>query len=481
MFRYKPTHTGQLFIDDRSYVKMIMGPVGSGKSTVALNDLWRRAIAQEPFRGVRRTKFIILRNTIQQLKSTVKPLIDQWFVTLPDVPLGKWRLTENTFEMQLFNKGDNTTIFTEFVLMAADTPDDVRRLLSLECSAAWVEEGREVDPEVFSGLQGRVNRFPNRAAGGVTYPGVICSTNPPPLGGFWHEVISNPPRGYASFIQPAALLEDGSLNPAAENLENLSPDYYDNLVSGKTEDWINVYLKNQYGAGDMGQPIYKASFKKSFHCSPVDKPLSAIFSTLNPLIVGMDNGLQAAAVVGQQDLKGRVNVLAEAFVPEDETMGVESFLDKILVPKLQSKFPTVPPSAIVFVVDPACFQRSQVDEKTIAMAIQQRGYTVVKASTNDPERRIQAVEGLLTRQIDGGAGFLIDPECRHVSNALEYGHRWKKTTNGLTSSTVEKNHFSHVGDAVQYLALHYNMQIPGQRHDNRSRARTIAKASYAYA
>jgi hypothetical protein len=341
------------------------------------------------------------------------------------------------------------------------------------------EEAREVDPEVFSGLQGRVNRFPNRAAGGVTYPGVICSTNPPPLGGFWHEIISNPPKGYASFIQPPALLEDGSLNPAAENLENLSPDYYDNLISGKSTDWIDVYLKNNYGAGDLGQPIYKASFRKAFHVSK--EPLVPIFGSLHPLIIGLDNGLQAAMCVMQQDMRGRVNVLGECYVPEDETMGVESFLDKVLVPKLRSKFPTVPASSIVFVVDPACFQRSQVDEKTIAMAIQQRGYTVVKASTNDPERRIQAVEGLLTRQIDGGAGFLIDPECRHIANALEYGHRWKKTTSGLTSSVAEKNHFSHAGDSVQYACLHYNAIAPGTPFSLKRKAMPIVKAPYAYA
>lgn len=478
MLKFKPTPTGQRFIDGREFVKIIMGPVGGGKSTAALNELWRRAMAQEPFRGVRRTKFIILRNTMAQLKSTVKPLIDQWFVTIPDVPLGKWRLTDNTFEMKLHNKRDDTTIFTEFVLMPADTPDDVRRLLSLECSAAWVEEAREVDPEVFHGLEGRTNRFPNRAAGGVTYPGVICSTNPPPLGGFWHKMISEPPKGYASYVQPAALLDDGSLNPEAENLENLAPEYYANLIEGRSEDWVNVYLKNQYGAGDMGQPIYRRSFKKSFHVS--EAPLKAVFQTVNPLIVGMDNGLQAAATVMQQDMRGRVNILAEAFVAEDETMGVESFLDKILTPVLAAKFPQFDKASVVFVVDPACFQRSQVDEKTIAMSIQQRGYSVVKASTNDPERRIAAVEGLLTRQIDGGAGLLIDPSCTHTIATLEWGHRWKKTANGLTSTTAEKNHFSHAGDSVQYACLHYNLQTPGVNHAKKHTAKPVAKSSYAY-
>lgn len=477
MFNYDPSPTGQRFLDSRSFVKIIMGPVGGGKSTVALIDLLQRAREQAPFRGVRRTKFGILRNTVQQLKATVKPLIDQWFVTMTNSGFGQWRLTDNTFEI----KGrlpDGTTMHSEFMMLAADTPDDVRRLLSLELSAAWVEESREIDPEVFSGLQGRVARFPSRAAGGVTYPGVICSTNPPPVGGFWHGLIDNPPPNTEVFLQPPALLDDGSINPDAENLHHLDPSYYDNLISGKTEDWVNVYLKNRFGAGDMGQPLYRASFRRSFHVAK--NSLKAVPGSVNPLIVGMDNGLQAAAVVGQQDMRGRVNALAEAFVPEDETMGVESFLDKLLLPTLTSRFPTFPRDKIVFVVDPACFQRSQVDEKTIAQAIQQRGFAVVKASTNDPERRVQAVEGLFTRQIDGEAGLLIDPSCTHLINAVEWGHRWKKTNSGLISTTAEKTHHSHIGDAFQYFCLHYNMVMPGQPFSMRSHARPIVKRGYAY-
>jgi len=474
---YKAGATGQRFLNSRAFIKLIMGPVGGGKSTVALMDLLQRAVGQSPFNGVRRTKFIILRNTVAQLKSTVKPLIDTWFVTMTGGTMGQWRLSENVFEAK-FRLPDDTVVHSEFMLMAADTPEDVRRLLSLEASAAWVEEAREVDPEVFSGLQGRVNRYPSRIAGGVTYPGVICSMNPPPVGGFWHGLMTGTEKGVEAFIQPAALLDDGSLNADAENLENLAPDYYENLVSGKSEDWINVYLKNQFGAGDLGQPIYKGTFKKSFHVSKT--PLNAIMQTLHPLIVGMDNGLTAAATVGQQDARGRVNILAEAYVPEGETMGVETFLDRLLIPKLRAKFPQFRSENIVFVLDPACFARSQVDEKTIAQAVQQRGYKVVKASTNDPERRIQAVEGLLTRQIDGAAAFLVDPECTHVANTLEWGHRYKRTTSGLMQATIEKNHYSHCGDSVQYLALHVNTQIEGPWY-GRQQARKVVASRYVYA
>lgn len=476
MISYEASPTGARFLTSEKFIKLIMGPVGGGKSTVALIDLLNRAFTQTPYNNVRRTKFIILRNTMAQLKSTVKPLIDQWMVAMPASPMGEWRLTDNTFAVKA-RLPDGTTVHSEFILMAADTPDDVRRLLSVECSAAWVEEAREVDPEVFAGLQGRVARFPNRASGGVTYPGVICSTNPPPLGGFWHGLITKPPSNTDVFIQPSALLSDGSLNPEAENTQHLDPDYYDNLIAANTAAWIDVYLKNNFGPGNMGQPVYKSSFKRDFHVAAEE--LHMVPSSVNPLIIGMDNGLQSAVTVGQMDMRGRVNILAECYVPEDQTMGVETFMDRMLVPMLKRKFPKVRPDLILFVLDPACWQRSQVNEDTVALAVQRRGYSVIKAVTNDPEKRIDAVEGLLSRQIDGKAGLLIDPTCTHIIEGMEWGYRYKKASGGSVLTIPEKNHASHQNDSLQYLCLHYNVQVRGDSFGRRS-AKPVVKVKYAY-
>lgn len=476
MINFEPTPTGQAFGDDRNFIKGIMGPVGGGKSTVALWDLFQRSLHQAPHNGVRRTKFIILRNTIAQLKSTVKPLIDQWFISLMPTPLGQWRVTDGVFETK-FRLNDGTVVHSEYMLMAADTAEDVRRLLSVECSAAWVEEAREVDPEVFAGLQGRTNRFPNRVAGGVTYPGVIFSTNPPPLGTFWHGLISKPPRKHAIFVQPAAMLEDGTLNPEAENLNNLAPDYYDNLISGKSDGWIDVYVKNQFGAGDYGNPVYKSSFKRSFHVATGE--LRPVMQSVNPLVVGMDNGLTAAATITQMDARGRVNLLATCFVPEGETMGAERFLDTMLVPMLQARF-QFRPENIVFILDPACFERSQVDEKTIAMAVMQRGYQVKKAPTNDPEKRQMALESLYARQIDGGPGIVIDPRETWLIDGMDWGFRYKKLTNGQGTLTREKNHYSHVCESAEYAALHYANVIEGNVWGQKKAARPVVQRRYVY-
>lgn len=477
--QYRPSPTVLRFMISRAFVKILCGPVGGGKSTGALMALWTMATQQAPWNNIRRTKFCVLRNTMAQLKSTVKPLIDQWFVDLPASEgtgaLGQWRVTDNTFEIRARLR-DGTILHTEFVLMAADTPDDVRRLLSVEFSAAWVEESREVDPEVFSGLQGRVARFPNRASGGVTYPCVICSTNPPPVGSFWHELMTNPPGNTEVFMQPAALLEDGSINPEAENLQNLDASYYDNLIEGKSTDWIAVYLRNKFGAGGLGQPVFASTFRSEFHVAKTTlKPVS---SNMKKIIVGSDNGLVAAAVIAQEDARGRINVFRGAEVPKGGTMGYDRFLDSLLIPRLRDM--NVPFHNVIFVVDPACFERSQANEVTIAQVIQRRGFLVVKPPTNMPDRRISAVEGLLVQQIDGGPRLCITPEETHLINALEWGYRNKKTATEAGLAQPEKNYFSHKADAFQYLCMYFNGGVALQPAGTRAAARPVVRRGYAY-
>lgn len=463
-------------MDSKAFIKGLMGPVGSGKSTVALFDLLARAVNQEPFNGVRRTKFGLMRNTVAQLRSTVKPLIETWFVEMVQGKMGRWSQTQGTLTFEIeFNLGDGTVVRSDFMLLAADTPDDVRRLLSLELTAAWVEEAREVDQQVFEGLLGRVDRYPSRVAGGPTYPGVTFSTNPPALGTFWHEMITNPSKKTDIFRQPAAVLEDGSINPQAENLKNLGESYYENLMEANTSEWVDVYLRNNFGQGNAGKPVFKASFKPSFHISK--EPLKAVPQSINPLVIGMDNGLQAAATVMQGDMRGRVNVLSECYVPEDTTMGVESFLDRLLLPHLRTAYPQFRPQNILFVLDPACFHRSQVNEATIAQAVQKRGFNAVMAPTNDPEKRVSSVEGLLTRQVDGQAGLMIDPRCTYLIEALEWGYRYKNNATGVLA--FDKNHHSHLGDSFGYGCTHFN--APVVRQLGVRSARPVKRATYVYA
>src|SRR3972149_8779581 len=68
---YIPSKTGLLAHSDNSFVRLIMGPYGSGKSTWCHNEIVRRTCSM-PFwsNGRRRAKWAIVRNTSGELYST---------------------------------------------------------------------------------------------------------------------------------------------------------------------------------------------------------------------------------------------------------------------------------------------------------------------------------------------------------------------------------------------------------------------------
>lgn len=466
-----PGPVADAFMQDRSFVSIINGPIGSGKSTAALFKLLMLALAQPPINHVRRSRVVILRNTAEQLRDTVAPKINEWFVDAAQGRMGGWTQLNKKFLIK-FALSDRTTVECELWLMAADTPDDVRRLLSVECSWAWVEEAREVVEDVFNGLQGRVDRYPSKMMGGVNNPCIICSTNPPPIGTFWHKVMTEVPKGWAYFPQPAALLDDNSLNPLREN-PHLDDEYYERLMFGKTEEWIDVYLRGKFGIGNAGQPVYKGSFKRSFHVA--ENELMPIKTKTYPLIIGLDNGLTAAAAFLQRDLRGRVMLLDECYVPPGVTMGIDRFLDTMLVPLIKQKYWQCEP---ICILDPACWQRSQINERTIAQEVQARNLRVVKARTNDLTKRITGVEQLLVQQTDGKGHFLISPTCRWAIEGFEYGYRYPLKRDGqVMTENPMKNHHSHFHDALQYAASFYGA---GVDIAHRPQAMPVKKVAFHY-
>ena len=149
-------------------------------------------------------------------------------------------------------------------------------------------------------------------------------------------------------------------------------------------------------------------------------------------------------------------------------------MDTILIPKLTQL--NIPRQNVLFVVDPACFTRAEATEVTIAMVIQKRGFAVQRAPTNSPEMRISACEGLLQRQIDGGPFLRFSPAAAHLVAALDWGYRYKKSSAAGGEPTIDKNHYSHQGDAFNYFSLYFNGTAPNWQ----TKKREVKKASYVY-
>jgi phage terminase large subunit len=151
------------------------------------------------------------------------------------------------------------------------------------------------------------------------------------------------------------------------------------------------------------------------------------------------------------------------------------FIREKLKPQLAQKFAGIPSLVIG---DPAGVQRAQSDERSVFDVFRAEGFRILPAKTNALAGRISAVDNWLTRQVDGGAALLIDPSCKALIASLRGGYRYKISQKGEVDESPEKNHHSHVADAMQYACLHAD---PGARGVYmQSGKREVKSVQYAY-
>ena len=418
--------------------------------------------------GYRRSRWAVSRNTLPQLKTTTLATWKQWF---PPGVAGTWREADKTF---LLTVGD---IRAEILFLPLDTPDDAQRLLSLELTGIFFNEAREIHPELITAARSRLGRYPSKAilpidpATGkpVSYwHGLIMDTNPPSKDSWLYEKFEEEkPEGWEIFKQP------GGLDPGAENRENLPATYYEDMMSGATEDWINVHVHGQYGKSLAGRPVFDATFKRDFHV--VSSQLQALPGDAYTVLIGMDFGRTPAAVIAQRDYRSRLNVFDSLYV---ENIGLENFLERHLKPLLRQKFPG---QKYLVIGDPAGWAKSQINEDSAFDVLKKAGFQAVRAPTNDVDKRIEAVEKLLSQHVDGQPMLRFNsettsPGMKHLISALDGGYRYKRKTNGTYETTPDKNNFSHCSDALQYLCLGANLSGGSAA----STKREIQPAPYAW-
>jgi hypothetical protein len=424
------------------FVSAIKGPVGSGKSTACCIKIFSLACQQAPTGGVRKTRWLVLRNTYPELKSTTIKTWMEWF----PVTVMRWDSPiTGTIRVPL---ADKTTVEMEVLFLALDRPEDVGKLKSLEVTGAWINEAGEVAKGVFDMVTQRVGRFPAKRAGGATWSGVLLDTNPPDTDHWFYRIFEEErPADYEAFHQPPGLIEERGEyreNPTAENIENLPEGYYLRQVAGKSKEWIKVYLKGEYGVVIDGKPVYP-EYNDDLHC----KPLKEVDL---PIVCGLDYGLTPAAVFGQLTPRGQLRIIAEL---TSENMGISQFADDILKPWIaihaQGK-------AISFVGDPAGTKRADTDARTAFEILAEKGLAAIPAHSNDPTARREAVARYLTRLIDGQPGFVIDPSCTELRKGFLGGYCYKRiqTSGERYRDAPDKNRFSHPHDALQYLCMYAN-------------------------
>jgi hypothetical protein len=386
--------------------------------------------------GIRRSRTAIIRNTSQMLDDSTIPDFMKLFGEA-----GEFHKTSKRFFLK-FND-----VEAEVLFRGLDDSAAARRLLSTQLSFGIIDEFREIHPDIFNALTGRLGRYPDKTMNGVgccddsgkQIHKVWAASNPPDQDSWWETYLSEPPENANVFFQPSGVSEE------ADWRKFLPDGYYENLMHGKSDAWIEINVHGHFGSSLSGLPVFR-SFDQEYHVAKA--PLKPIISPNHPLIIGVDFGLTPACTINQQDPRGRFLTYRSLV---SEGMGILRFCREKLKPMLANEFPGHP---VLVVGDPAGVQRAQTDERTAFEILKNEGFNAIHAKTNTITARVASVENLLSRQIDGDAAWLIDPAAVDLIRALRGGYRYKINTKGETDDKPEKNQHSHVSDAMQYAALH---------------------------
>ena len=448
--KYDAPPTVAAFIKSEAFGRLIAGPVGSGKTTGCLFELFRRACEQEKAPdGLRYTRFAIVRQTLKQLKDTVLKDILSWLKGI-----ARYKVSDNTVYIEI---GD---VRSEWILIPLDDPEDQRRLLSMQLTGAWMSECIEMDLNLTAPLAGRCGRYPSGELGTASWFGIIADTNMPTEGSDWHGFMIMPPPDWDIHIQP------GGLDDNAENLNWLTqtadtvklpidhPEriaagrkYYERLAASNenSPDWIVRFVHAKFGNDPSGTAVFRDTFDPHFHI--IDDELEPVPG--HPLIIGQDFGRDPWSIICQMDHMGRFLVLEEV---EGVDTGLEQHIIRSLRPALMHD--RYMGKGVAIVGDPAGIQRSTIYEETTFDVLKRMGFIAFPAPTNDIDPRIRAVEHFLLSASKGGPGLLIHRgRCPTLTRALSGGYRYAKTKAGIRKPTPEKNEFSHPADALQYAAL----------------------------
>jgi len=460
-------HDGRIFITGNS-----------GKTTGIFFKLVRMARLQAKGPdGIRRTRAVVVRNTMPQLKDTTLVSWNYWF---KDGQAGTWIATDKRFILRF---GD---VECEVLFRPLDTEEDVQRVLSLEVTFAIIDEFVQIPKKIIEALAARCGRYPSAKDGGATNWGMWGSSNPDTEDNWWYEYLHGehcmqvPPeridepelmqtlrqdaldRGRTIsavyFKQPSGYAEN------AENVENLpgKRGYYDQQAEGKSQAWVKQFIESEWGYSISGKPVIH-TFDASRHIAKTRLK----YDQRLPLVFGLDPGLGGSAVIfGQLHLNGEMHTLGELV---QIGYGAKRLITERIIPYIRARFPQAlddDGAGVICAPDPAAAIRGQRDEIPIVNEFK-RYFPISIESNNRLPKRVDAIDYFFTRNIELGPAILIDgQECPMLVRALKGGWRWEmdpKRDNVTKTAEPEKNQYSHPGDAFGYLCRYFHRRGEADR------------------
>jgi hypothetical protein len=426
----------------------------SGKSSACAIEIAQRALKAPPGSdGVRRSRWAVVRNTSKQLEDTTERTVLQWLV--PQHVGGNWVPSKHNYTIRgLRAPGDDRGAEIEIMFRALDRDDQIRDLLSLELTGAWINEAREINWAVFNAIQGRLGRFPRKADTGPYWFGLWADTNPPDVDSDWYKFFEKQDHADAvaalEKIVPGLTVDTyrklfrqpSGRSPQAENLANLAEGYYQRLAIGKDPEWIKVYIDGEYGFTTDGKPVWP-EYVDQIHC-PEEKEKWPKPTPALPIVRSWDFGLTPACIFSQITSKGQWIVFDELI---STSMGADKFSDEVL----EHSARYYPRCEFWDVGDPAGMQRAQTDETTCFQILHAKGIAI-EPGLQTLEIRLESVRKPLRTLIDGRPQFVLHRRCETLRRGMMGGYHFRKMriSGERYTASPEKDAYSHPCDALSY-------------------------------
>lgn len=345
-------------------------------------------------------------------------------------------------------------------LAVGDTSlDDLTR--GLEITGAYIYEFDTLVEDTIEKFFSRCGRYPNMPSGELQDQvprQVWCDANAFDPDHWAYEGCfgASKPPGRQVFVQP------GARTPQAENVQNVGKVYYEQQVQTLKPWQVARLVDNKFVPDRPGFVVYH-DWNPLLHEAPgVIEPERTL-----PLIIGVDQGMRAAAEILQRRRKNVWRAIDELVAPKEQGWPAKKFAIE-LTDLLDQNYRGF---AAVAIVDPAAKAGSGVgdggDEASLSwlrefaehfpfpvrIAISNR----VKGLTGG----VTAVRDVLTTLDEGQPGLVVSTRCKVLRKGFNGAYRFKakKDEPGVASAEIDKTYEANAQDAFRY-AVHTVEAVP---------------------
>ncbi len=441
-----PGPVSQAFFEAMDPISVLMGPVGSAKTTtglwkgIAMAHLW-----PETRPGLRQVRFGIVRRLYKDLEKTTMASWNAWFPR----DVGDWRggrgdPATHDLVFPYANGRGRIEFRADFLAIGDQRIEEALR--GYEPSYCYVDEVDTTAPNTLTWLHQRAGRYP-----GVNIkinPKMVWGTCNAPEEDNWivEDFIDDPKPGHVLYRQPSGL------SSQAENLHILGANYYHEMAKNQPAFERKRFIENIPGLSRNGEAVY-GEFNPDWHVAPRElDPIPGL-----ALIVGMDAGGTPAATCMQVAPNGQRRFLAALTTHEKIAGSITgpTRFGEALAELLARRFRGL---RVRGLADPSAANgadRQAGESSWIEIVGRVAGIPVVPApGNNDPTIRQEALRLPMLRLIDGRLpGLVVCPvHARPLIKALASDYKFA-VAGGKRTTTIVKNWASHLVEGAQYGAL----------------------------